>query len=125
MATYRILYVDDEPDIREIGTMCLEADPDLEVRACASGPEALAILAGWRPDLVMLDVVMAEMDGPATLRAIRAEPAHAGLPVVFITARSQPDETRRLMSLGAAGVIPKPFDPRTLAATVKTYLPPR
>lgn len=124
MADFRILYVDDEPDIREIAVMSLELDPELEVRSCGSGREALEILRAWSPDLILLDVVMDEMDGPATLLAIRGEPAGATVPVAFITARSQPQETERLIGLGAVGVIPKPFNPRTLAPTVRGFLPP-
>ena len=119
----RILYVDDEPDIREVAAMAIELDPDLEVRTCESGEEALAIAPDWKPDLILLDVMMPSMDGPATLAALRADGAAANIPVVFITARTQAHEAGRFLSLGAAGVIAKPFDPMTLADTVRTYLP--
>jgi len=118
----RILYVDDEDDIREVATMSLELDPDLEVRACASGEEALSQVAAWRPDLILLDVMMPGMDGPSTFANLRERPDTAETPVVFITARTQAREVDALKELGAAGVIAKPFDPMSLATIVRTYL---
>jgi CheY-like chemotaxis protein len=79
------------------------------------------VVPQWRPDLILLDVMMPEMDGPTTLRALR-EQGHQG-PVVFITARSQASEQQALIAAGAQGVISKPFDPMKLAATVLQYLP--
>jgi CheY-like chemotaxis protein len=118
----KILYVDDEPDIREIAVLSMGLDPSLDVRSCGSGQEALEILGSWRPDLVMLDVMMPDMDGPATLARLRETENGRDVPVVFITARSQPQDVDRFLGLGAVGVIAKPFNPRTLAATVKSHL---
>jgi len=121
--SWRILYVDDENDLREVAQMSLELDPELEVCACSSGAKALAELPGWRPDLVLLDVMMPEMDGPSTLQRIRDMPEGRDLPIVFITARAGDNDAAKLMALGAAGVITKPFDPMLLAAQVRSYLP--
>lgn len=120
-----VLYVDDEPDIREVATFSLELDPELDVRALSSGAEALELLEvdGWRPHLVLLDVMMPNLDGPSTLERLRALPGYAETPVVFITARAQAEERAKLMALGAAGVITKPFDPMKLAAQVRDHLP--
>ncbi len=118
----KILYVDDEADIRDVAQMALELDPELDVRVCASGREALSVAADWKPDLILLDVMMPEMDGPTTLKALRDEAATAGVPVVFITARSQAAEVEALLKTGARGVIAKPFDPMALAASVKAHL---
>jgi CheY-like chemotaxis protein len=119
--TWRILYVDDEPDLREVAQISLEIDPQFEVRCSASGADAITALPEWQPDLVLLDVMMPEMDGPATLERIRQLP-EGGPPVVFITARAGDNDAVRLMALGAAGVIAKPFDPLKLAAQVRRYL---
>ncbi|MBT2133021.1 response regulator [Croceibacterium sp. LX-88] len=119
--SWRILYVDDEPDLREVAQISLELDPELVVRCSASGAEAIEALPDWRPDLVLLDVMMPEMDGPATLERIRQSPG-GGPPVVFITARAGDNDAARLMALGAAGVIGKPFDPLQLAVQVRRYL---
>lgn len=118
----RILYVDDEADIREVATMSLELDPDFEVRACASGIEALPVAAAWQPRLILLDVMMPLMDGPTTFAKLKEQPETADIPVVFITARTQAQELSHFETLGAKGVIAKPFDPMALAATVREYL---
>lgn len=118
----RILYVDDEPDIREIAELGLSLDPELEVRSAANGIEALALIGRWMPDLVLLDVMMPGMDGPSTLARLRENPATRELPVVFITARAQTQEMQNFATLDARGVIAKPFDPMTLAAQVRAFL---
>ena len=118
----RVLYVDDEDDIREIAELSLGLDPEFEVRSAASGVIALEIMADWRPDVVLLDVMMPQMDGPATLAAMRDREATAGIPVVFVTARAQRTEIQGFATLDAAGVIAKPFDPMMLASEVRALL---
>jgi len=118
----KVLYVDDEPDIREVAVMSLELDGALEVRSAGSGREGLALLDQFTPDAIMLDVMMPGMDGPATLEEIRKRPEHADTPVVFITARAQAHEQARFLSFGAVGVITKPFDPMTLAVELRAIL---
>lgn len=120
--TTRILYVDDEPDIREIAQMALELDPQLEVRTAASGREGLAEAESWQPDLILLDVMMPELDGPSVLERLRQHEATTAIPVVFITARAQSHEIEHFQSLGALGVIAKPFDPMSLADQAKSFL---
>jgi two-component system, OmpR family, response regulator len=118
MSTVRILHVDDEPDIREVVEISLSLDPKLEVRACASGAEAITAAAEWSPLLILLDVMMPGMDGPTTLTHLQKNPRTSAIPVVFMTARAQPREIEHFIGLGAQGVISKPFDPMTLAAQV-------
>ena len=101
----RILYVDDEADIREVAQMALEIDPQFEVRTCASGADGVEQAIAWRPDLILLDVMMPVMDGPAVLRLLQESPATASIPVVFITARTQAEEVAALEKLGGRGVI--------------------
>jgi CheY-like chemotaxis protein len=122
--SHRILYVDDEPDMQDIVSLSLEREPSFDIRSCGSGRDALQIVADWLPDLILLDVMMPDMDGPTTLVRLRETAALRGVPVVFVTARSHAAEVARLMALGAAGVIAKPFSPLKLAATVKAYLVP-
>jgi len=124
MSSLRVLHVDDEPDIREIVAASLGLDPEFELRDCDSGAEALTAAAAWRPDLILLDVMMPVMDGPSTLRHLRENPQTADIPVVFMTARAQTRELDHYKSLGAAGVIVKPFDPMTLAACVRQQMQP-
>jgi CheY-like chemotaxis protein len=113
------LSVDDEPDIREIINLSLGLDPLFRVRECSSGRAALRDATEWRPDLILLDVMMPVMDGLTTLAELRADRRTAMIPVVFMTARAQAHEQARFKSLGAAGVIPKPFDPMRLPALVR------
>jgi CheY-like chemotaxis protein/HPt (histidine-containing phosphotransfer) domain-containing protein len=124
MTPIRILHVDDEPDIREVAEIALGFDPGFTVRSCESGKDALVAADGWQPDIILLDVMMPVMDGPTTLIRLRDNPGTAGIPVIFMTARAQTRELDRFRSLGAIGVIPKPFDPMTLAASVRSYLRP-
>ena len=116
----QILYVDDEPDLREVARMAMELDPELSVTSCGSGAEALDISAVREFDLILLDVMMPGLDGPATLNKLKQRDGFQ-TPVVFITARASGDETKMLMELGAEAVIAKPFDPFKLAHQVKTH----
>ena len=122
MSEIRILHVDDESDIREIVDMSLGLNPDFRVRACGSGAEAIEAAAAWSPYLILLDVMMPGMDGPATLAQLRKNPQTSAIPVVFMTARAQAREIDQFLSLGAQGVISKPFDPLTLATEVEDQL---
>ena len=122
MSPIRILHVDDEPDIREIVEMSLGLNADFEVRACACGADAVAAAAEWLPSLILLDVMMPGMDGPTTLTHLREDPRTADIPVLFMTARAQARELQQFISLGAQGVISKPFDPMTLAFSVRSHL---
>src|SRR5450755_3139784 len=124
MTTLRILHVDDEPDIREVVEVSLGLDPGFATRGCGSGAEALVAAIDWQPDIILCDVMMPVMDGPATLMRLRENALTANIPVVFMTARAQTRELDRFRSLGALGVIPKPFDPMTLAASVRSYMQP-
>lgn len=114
----RILYVEDEPDIRAVAQMALEAVGGFTVIACSSGSEALAAAPTAQADLLLLDVMMPGMDGPSTLKALRDMPATAGTPVIFMTAKVQAAEVAQYRELGAIDVIHKPFDPMELSAQI-------
>jgi CheY-like chemotaxis protein len=124
MSSLRVLHIDDEPDILDVAGASLGLDPEIEVRGCGSGADGLAAAAEWRPDLILLDVMMPVMDGPETLKHLQGNPRTADIPVVFMTARAQAREIDHFKSLGAAGVITKPFDPMTFAASARSYLHP-
>jgi two-component system OmpR family response regulator len=123
MRSLRILHVEDEADIREVVEISLGIDPDVVTKSCGSGHEALALAVDWPPDIILLDVMMPVMDGPTTLARLRDNSQTASIPVIFMTARAQSRELDLFRSLGAIGVIPKPFDPMTLAASVRSYIP--
>ncbi len=122
MALERVLLVDDEPDIRRIGQLSLEAVGGLKVALASSGAEALALAKASPPDCILLDVMMPEMDGPACLGKLREMAETQGVPVLFMTAKVQTHEVERYLALGAVGVIRKPFDPMTLAQDVRSLL---
>jgi CheY-like chemotaxis protein len=115
-AARRVVLVDDEDDIRLVARASLERLAGWTVYPASSGAEGVALARAERPDAIVLDVMMPGMDGPATLAALRADPATASIPVVFLTAKVQAAERRRLEELGAAGGVAKPFDPMALAA---------
>lgn len=114
----RILLVEDEPDIQEVARLAMEAVGGFSVEICSSGSEALKKAPVFAPDLIILDVMMPEMDGPDTLRALREVPGTASIPVIFMTAKAQPQELRRYKEMGILDVVSKPFDPMTLSTTI-------
>ena len=118
----KVLIVDDEPDIRRIARLGLSRVGKMEVVEASNGAEGLLRAKEERPDAVLLDVMMPTMDGPTTLARLREDPATAGIPVVFLTAKAIAAEVDRLKSLGAAGVLTKPFDPMMLARDLRAAL---
>ena len=115
----KIMLVEDEEDIRAVAELALEAVGGFTLKACESGASALESLDRFRPQLILLDVMMPMMDGPSTLREIRKKPGFADTPAIFMTAKVQPDEIRNYLALGAVDVIPKPFDPMTLSDRIR------
>lgn len=115
----RILYVEDEPDIQTVARLALETLGGFTVEICSSGNEALSRAPGFQPQLILLDVMMPVMDGPATLKMLRGMPQFASTPVIFMTAKVQPSEVAGYKEIGAVDVIPKPFDPMTLSSQVQ------
>lgn len=121
MTQLRVLHVDDEPDIREVTAMSIELDDSIDLTSCGSGREALSALeAGLRPDIILLDVTMPDLDGPATLANLRRIDGLQETPVLFMTARAQSQDMDRYLSLGASGIILKPFDPISLAKNIRS-----
>ncbi len=110
----KVLLIDDEEDIRKIGRLSLEAVGKHQVATAASAQEGLKAAATDRPDLILMDMMMPEMDGLAALSQLQGTPALKDIPVLFMTAKVQRSEMARYVALGALGVIPKPFDPMTL-----------
>lgn len=119
----RLLCVEDDDDVREICELSLRgSDAQLEVSGCANGLQALAVVARTPPDVILLDVMMPQLDGPATLARLQASEQTANIPVIFLTAKATSDEMRRLTQLGAIDVFFKPFDPLTLLSRIRESL---
>lgn len=116
----RILHAEDDPSIQAVAKVALEMIGGYQVLACSSGQEALAQVARFDPQLILLDVMMPGMDGPETLSRLRELIDLKGIPVVFMTAKVQPEELDELRRLGAQDVIVKPFDPMQLAMRIRS-----
>ncbi|WMW81788.1 response regulator [Undibacterium cyanobacteriorum] len=116
-----ILYVEDDLDIQAVAQIALEVVGGYTLKTCSSGAEAIAAIeGGFVPDLLLLDVMMPNMDGPTTLAELRKMSTTASTPVIFMTAKVQSSEQDYYFTLGAIGVIAKPFDPMSLSVQVRT-----
>ena len=113
-----ILCIDDEADILEVAQLSLEMVGGFKVTCLGSGRDAIDKAALIKPDLILLDVMMPQLDGPSTLTALRAQADLQHVPIVFMTARVQPAEVQRYLDLGAAGVTAKPFDAMALPGQI-------
>ncbi len=122
MLPRRVLLIDDEEDIRDVATITLELTGGWEIASADSGRIGLALARDFHPDAILLDVMMPDMDGPATLAALQSDEVTKDIPVIFLTAKVQPADHRRFTGLGVRGVIAKPFDPMTLASRVGEIL---
>lgn len=118
----KVLLVDDEPHIRRIGELSLKGVGKWTTVLATSGTEAVVIAEQEKPDLILLDVMMPGMDGPATLIQLRTCEATAAIPVIFMTAKVQKHEIDKYLAAGAIGVIPKPFDPMALPAQIRQIM---
>ncbi len=122
MQPRRLLIVDDDDDIREIAGASLELTNGWDVLSASCGSEGIASALASRPDAILLDVMMPDMDGPTAFALLRANPMTANIPVILLTAKVQTADRQRYLSLGVDGVIAKPFDPLTLASRVAETL---
>ena len=120
MSALHILYVDDDADIRAIVALSLSLDPAIILTQADSGRQALDLVAtGLEPDVVVLDVMMPDLDGPAVLARLQTTARGAAPPVIFMSAR---EGERGLAERGAIGAIGKPFDPLSLAGEIRRLL---
>lgn len=115
----KILYAEDEMDIREIVKIALEDLGGFEIQYCTNGHEAIEAAKVGDYDLLLLDVMMPGMDGPTTLREIRKIPQYENIPAIFMTAKIQPKELAEYKAMGVVDIITKPFDPMALADNLK------
>ena len=122
MSTERILVIDDEQDIRAVSRMSLERVGGWEVLDADSGARGIELAEAEQPDAILLDAMMPEMDGPATIERLKSQESTREIPVLFLTAKLQPSERERYLELGAAGVLAKPFNPMTLPDDVAAAL---
>ena len=122
MPRKKLLLIDDEDDIREVASMTLETMSDFEVVTASSGLAGVAKAEAELPDAILLDVMMPGLDGPATFERLQESALTRSIPVIFMTAKVQSGDRKRLAELGARGIIAKPFDPMTLSEEVRNLL---
>jgi len=120
----KLLCADDEPDLRTILELALSIDPGFEVEIVSSGTELLERASRGQYDAFVLDGMMPGLDGYETCRRLKGDPTTAAIPVVFLTAKTQQEEMRRALALGATACLVKPFDPLTLAMELRAALDP-
>ena len=118
----QLLVIDDEDDIREVARLSLELTEGWTVMAVSGGAAGMALALSMKPDAILLDVMMPDMDGPSTLRALQQHIATKSIPVIFLTAKVQAADRQKFMELGVRGIIPKPFDPLTLGKQIRDVL---
>ena len=122
--TLSAILAEDDPDIQLVARLALKR-AGFSVTVVGNGQEALEAVRRTPPDVILLDWMMPELDGPETCRRLKSNPATAGIPVVFLTAKSQEAEIQRGLSLGAAGYVTKPFDALALGQQIKDIVASR
>jgi len=118
----KVLIIDDDADIRFVAAMSLRAGGAMDVVEASGGLDGIRKAREQQPDVILLDMMMPTMDGSQTIAALRRQSETSATPVIFLTAKTIVAEVQRMKDLGAAGVLIKPFDPRTLAADVLALL---
>ena len=122
MEIRKVLLAEDEEDIRKVAQISLQFRGGWDVALATDGEDCLAQAARDRPDLILLDCMMPKLDGYETCRRLKQDPALRGIPVIFLTAKSQESEVRKGLALGAIGYLIKPFNPMSLAAEIREIL---
>ena len=118
----KVLIIDDDRDIRTVARLSLTLVGGMDVIEAPSGREGLRKARDEQPDVILLDMMMPTMGGLETLAALRAQQVTAKTPVIFLTAKAAAHDMERLTALGAAGLLIKPFDPRTLPDRVRALI---
>ena len=122
ISTKRILFIDDEEDIRTLACFCLELEAGWQMITASNGIEGIELAETEQPDAILLDAMMPELDGLQTLAKLQGNPKTKHIPTIFITAKAQASDRRRFYIAGAKGVINKPFDSLTLASQISGFL---
>lgn len=122
MSAKRILIIDDDSEILAVAQLTLKAVGGWQVSIATSGAEGLTKAAAENPDAILLDVMMPDMDGIATLQALQTNPVTQAIPVIFMTAKVQASEQKRFANLGVAATIVKPFKAMQLPAQIAKIL---
>lgn len=122
MARKRVLFIDDEEDIRTLASFCLKSEAGWQMLSASNGKEGIAMAQNEQPDVILLDVMMPDLDGLQTIAQLQVNPDTQQIPVIFVTAKAQASDRRCFYAAGAKGVINKPFDAITLASQIAGFL---
>ena len=122
MPRRHILLIDDEADIREVASISLEAVGGWRVSTAPGGHDGIAQAIAGQPEVILCDVMMPGIDGPATVELLKGDLRTAGIPVILLTARVQSADRLGFDQLDVVGVIAKPFDPMALSGQVEAFL---
>jgi two-component system alkaline phosphatase synthesis response regulator PhoP len=118
----RILLIEDDMDIQKMVSLTLSYMGGHQVSTASNGREGLAKAIAERPDVILLDVMMPEMDGYETIQRLKAQAETCDIPVIFLSAKAQQSEIQKGKDLGAIGYLVKPFDPMLLSSQIETLL---
>ncbi|MEM7761131.1 MAG: response regulator [Cyanobacteria bacterium P01_A01_bin.40] len=122
MTNKNILLIDDEETIQEVVQVGISIEAGWQVAIASSGLEGINLAQNEQPDVILLDVMMPEMDGIATLSQLKTNDKTSAIPVIFLTAKAQAEEKNQFQSLGVVDVITKPFNSMTLASQIAKIL---
>lgn len=118
----QILLIDDEPSLRQVVQTCLEILAGWQIIPVSSAEEALVLLSQWKPDAILLDMMMPEMDGFTFIKHFKTFPNYNATPIVILTAKTSQRDLEEYQKLGVAGVLAKPFNPLTIASEIAQIL---
>ena len=117
-----ILLIDDEPNLAQVIAVCLESFKGWKVQIANSGKAGLSIVESLKPDAILLDVMMPEMDGITVFQHLQQNPETQNIPVILLTAKVQASDRARFAQLSIAGTIAKPFEPLQIADQIAQLL---
>ncbi len=118
----KLLLIDDDADIREVASIALEMGADFDVITAESGSAGIALAEAEQPDAILLDYMMPLLNGPATFARLQQSETTRHIPVIFLTAKIQTADRKRLTDLGGLAVLAKPFDPISIGDEIDALL---
>ena len=118
MKLTKVMVVEDDPDIQTVVRLSLKMRGVADVLVVENGEECLAQVTTYKPEVILLDVMMPRLDGYETCRRLKENPATRSIPVIFLTAKAQQYEIGRGLEMGATGYLTKPFDPMMLHSQI-------
>ncbi len=118
----KVLIIEDDEDVRSVASLSLSLIGGLQVVEAESGAQGIEKASQERPDAILLDMIMPEMDGTETITALKKNPETASIPIVFLTTRTLSEDSNHMRNLGAVGILHKPFDPMTLASQLRELI---